>query len=90
MIFDVLLSIGSIILSFSLIPQIIDSIKHKTVDINNLTLSLTIFGISIILIAYIYMGLWFSVITNVLCLLSWIFLLVFKNKLGDVYETSKK
>jgi 4-hydroxybenzoate polyprenyltransferase len=85
---DILLSVGSLILSISLIPQIIYSIKLKQVNISNITCFMSIFGLSIILSVYISMNLVFSSIITGLTLLCWSILTIMKKlfELNKIFE----
>ena len=85
---DILLSLGSLILSVSLIPQIIYSFKTKQVDINNLTCFMSIFGLSIILGVYISMNFVLSSIINGITLLCWCVLIIMKKEfeLNKIFE----
>lgn len=69
---DILLSITAIIVSYSLVPQIIKSIKEKQVMIDLQTIILTIVALMINSGIMFNLKLYFSGITTSLTCISWV------------------
>lgn len=83
---DIILAIVSIIFSYSLLPQIMMSIKTKKVEISWQTIVITVVGVFSIAICYLIKELYFGSITQFITGICWMILGILKFK----YNTFKQ
>jgi len=86
---DLSISVASLILSVSLIPQIVYSVKNKRVDISSLTIYSTLLGIALLLWAYSNMEFWFSFWTSFIVFACWLSLMFLKCQFERLEEYEK-
>jgi hypothetical protein len=77
---DIILTIVSILFSYSLIPQIKRSYESKRVDISWQTLIITIFGYSVVSYVNFDLGLYLNSIITILVVVFWCVLGIMKFK----------
>ena len=75
---DIVLMIITIGFGYSLVPQIFQSIKTKTVGINNQTSIITFIGLYISCIVYYSLELYFSLSMTFLTASCWLILFILK------------
>ena len=72
---DNVISIANIVLSISLVPQILHGFKTKTCDIKKATSIPIILALSSLVVAYITLSLYLSAIMTATVVIGWIILL---------------
>jgi len=82
---DLVLAAVGFAFGFTLIPQVLDSIKRKRY-VNYYTAFFTILGLSIIAIVHVTLNLWFSALSIVITCSMWFVLLIYS--LGNKNEST--
>ena len=75
---ETILTITTIILSYSLVPQVIKSIRERSVKISLQTLIVSSVGVWTLSVCFLIMGLTFNGLANSLGALLWSILLLMK------------
>lgn len=77
---DVIMTVATLMLSYSLIPQIIKSYKENKVEITWQTVIITTIALWILVYGFSQLNIIFNTIANVLTATGWTILLVLKIK----------
>ena len=73
---DILIGIGTIILSYALVPQVIYGFKKKKKTVVLQASLATVIGLSMLTISYTSLKMTFALITNLLATFLWVLLLI--------------